>query len=53
MAIATTVSDLIDAFDRETVQPVYIGEVKYIDYDNDLMHASTNLAAVPVQGSPI
>ncbi len=44
VAIVTTVSDLMDAFDRETVQPVYIGEVKYIDYDNDLMHARTNLA---------
>ncbi len=50
VAIATTVNDLIDAFDPETVQPVYIGEVKYIDYVIDRMNAKTSLAPFVFKG---
>lgn len=50
VAIATTVEEFMAAFDRETVQPVYIGEVKYIDDDNDRMNASTSLAPFVFKG---
>ncbi len=51
VAIATTVNDLINAFDRETVQPTYIGEVKYINYGIDRMNAKTSLAPFVFKGS--
>jgi len=44
IAISTTVQDLIDAFDGETIQPLYVGEVTYIDYETDRMGAHSGLA---------